>query len=55
MKEKIEQLIEDYKRRLDALKDVFASGEVSVTDIKRLNEKFFNYKTFISELEKLLK
>lgn len=51
--EQIEQLIEDYKRRFETIKDEMAKGGNDIT-ITRLGTKMSCYRTFITELERLI-
>lgn len=51
--EPIEQLIEDYKRRIKTIKDEIAKGDNDIT-ITRLGTKMSCYNTFVTELERLI-
>jgi hypothetical protein len=54
MKEEIEQLLEDYKRRLHTVNQMIADTVFFVTP-HRLQTKASCYRTIITELERILK
>ncbi|WP_187260756.1 hypothetical protein [Pontibacter beigongshangensis] len=59
MKEQIEQLIEDYKRRLATVENMSISlslqGATNTDQWQKLGTKASCYRTFITELERLAK
>lgn len=57
MKEEIQQLIEDYQRRLKNTNGLIDDEKIfGIDDVtrKRLQGKAESYRTFISELEKII-